>query len=123
MAKVYNWTSIPIGNETTVDASNNQLDITFNSVVHSITIDEVGYMSSIIRHESRIVEEIKKKVDLEGISLECKIGIFADGNIKNMYVVFIHEDVDTFSYDGTFKTLLGDIQDITVPVEEVEPEL
>lgn len=128
MAKQYIWTSIPLDNATIVDDTNNVLDIILNGESKSLTLDKEGYMSNTIRHECVLVDRVNSLFIDNSINVECEFGIFADGNVRSGYIVFVCESTDSFSYDGTFKDLIGDIdyikveedivEDIETPVEE-----
>lgn len=109
MANVYKWTSNPIESSTIIDNTNNSLTLKFNGVDYPIAIDEVGYMSNIIRHESRLVEKIKEQIDAVSIGVDCVIGVSARGNVKEMNVVFIHDVNDTLDLSGTLISVIGEV--------------
>lgn len=116
MAKLHMWTSTPLKYATTIDATNNVLDITLNGATSNLLLDEVGYMTDVIRHDSRLVDEINEWFITLGVNVECKLGVIAQGNIKETYITFSYEDTDTFSYDGTFKSVVGEVQTFPDPI-------
>ncbi|QJI52474.1 hypothetical protein [Psychrobacillus phage Perkons] len=113
MTKTFEWASIDILSEKVINTTNNRLTFTINGVPHEIVINQGNYTSNVGNRFSGLVNEIQAKIKLQSLNLECKMGVIVDTK-KQVVAVFVHDENDTFTMDGTLLNVIGEGDIITI---------